>query len=125
MGGSRGRRSRYAARSASGTIGKSRRRGSREAGLLGDGSSVEGEAGCGQADDLLCAVREDGVCEMSRTPTETILAVMEEFGQIEPRDCMVIWTDEGGDICWSCSTDSQAIKMGMVEMVKSLIVKQI
>lgn len=50
---------------------------------------------------------------------------MEEFGRAEPLDCMIIWTDQSGDICWSSTTDSRVIRLGMIEMVKTLIIKGI
>lgn len=62
---------------------------------------------------------------MTRTPTDTLMAAMEEFGRAEPLDCMIIWTDQSGDICWSSTTDSRVIRLGMIEMVKTLIVKGI
>lgn len=62
---------------------------------------------------------------MTRTPTDTLMSAMEEFGCAEPLDCMIIWTDQSGDICWSSTTDSRVIRLGMIEMVKTLIVKGI
>lgn len=62
---------------------------------------------------------------MTRTPTDTLMTAMEEFGRAEPLDCMIIWTDQSGDICWSSTTDSRVTRLGMIEMVKTLIVKGI
>lgn len=62
---------------------------------------------------------------MIRTATETLMSAMTEFGQTEPRDCIVIWTNEAGDICWSSSTDSQLIKIGMVEMLRTILKKRV
>lgn len=62
---------------------------------------------------------------MRRSATDTLMSAMEDFGESEPKECMVIWTDEGGDICWSSTTDSQAMKLGMLEMVKQLVIGRI
>jgi hypothetical protein len=62
---------------------------------------------------------------MGRTATETIMKVMEDFGEAEPEELMVIWTDAAGDLCWSATTDSKMVKLGMVEFVKSVIVRSI
>jgi hypothetical protein len=61
---------------------------------------------------------------IKRTPTELIMKCLEEFGECEAVNCIVIWTDAAGDICWSSSTDSQVVKIGMVEFVKQLLVKR-
>ena len=60
-----------------------------------------------------------------RSATETLMAAAETFGESEPKECIIIWTDEGGDICWSSSTDSQTAKLGMLEMVKQIIIHRI
>lgn len=58
--------------------------------------------------------------ENRRSPTETLMHVMEEFGKSEPIDCLVIWIDQGGDVAWSQSTRSRAIMIGMVDMVREI-----
>lgn len=58
--------------------------------------------------------------ENRRSPTETLVHVMEEFGRSEPLDCVVAWIDENGDFCWSQSTRSRTILIGLVEMIKHL-----
>lgn len=62
---------------------------------------------------------------MSRTATETVMSAMEQFGEIEPKDCLIIWTDESGDICWSCTTDSQVVRLGMIEFMKTILMKKV
>lgn len=60
-----------------------------------------------------------------RTPTETLVHCLEDFGQSEPLKCIVIYTNESGDICWSSSGPynfSQII--GMLECVKARVMKK-
>lgn len=59
--------------------------------------------------------------ESRKTATETLMSAMESFSETEPHDCMVIWTDEAGDICWASSTNSQIVKIGMVEFVRTML----
>ncbi len=61
--------------------------------------------------------------QAKRTPTETLMRCLEEFGECEAVNCMVIWTDVAGDIAWSSSTDSQVSRFGMVEFVKQILIK--
>ena len=63
--------------------------------------------------------------ETRRTPTETLLSAMEEFGQCEPKDCLVIYTNEGGDLVWLCSSDQISTKLGLIEACKYFILKKI
>jgi hypothetical protein len=60
---------------------------------------------------------------IKRTPTELVMKCLEEFGQCEAVNALVIWTDEAGDICWSATTDSQVQKFGMIEFVKQMLIK--
>jgi hypothetical protein len=60
-----------------------------------------------------------------RTATETLVNTMEEFGRAEPEDCIIIWTDANGDICWSSTTNSKVIRLGMIETVKALILSKV
>jgi hypothetical protein len=62
---------------------------------------------------------------MIRTATQTLMDAMEEFGCAEPNDCMIIWTDSQGDICWSTTSDALTVKLGMIETVKAMIIKGI
>jgi hypothetical protein len=52
------------------------------------------------------------------------MAAMTEFGKIEPKDCIVIWIDEAGNICWSSSTNQMTLKMGMVEFLRTKLKQQ-
>lgn len=60
-----------------------------------------------------------------RTATETLLSCMEDFGESEPKECMVIYTNENGDMCFSSTTDSLVIKLGLLELSKQYILKKI
>ncbi len=60
-----------------------------------------------------------------RTATETLIAVMEEFGKDEPRDCLVIYTTREGDLCWSSTSDSHVIKLGLIEACKQFMIARI
>ena len=53
------------------------------------------------------------------------MEAMTEFGVVEPKECIIVWIDEGGDICWSSSTDSQSAKLGMVEMLRTILKNQV
>lgn len=60
-----------------------------------------------------------------RTATETLVACMEEFGVSEPKDCLVIYTNEAGDLCWSTTTDSTVVKFGLLEACKQFMIANI
>ena len=32
----------------------------------------------------------------TRSPSETLMAAMTEFGVVEPKECIIVWIDEGG-----------------------------
>ena len=57
--------------------------------------------------------------EIRRSATQTLMTAMEDFGQNEPRDCMIIYTNEDGELCWSCTSDSCVIKLGLVESCRT------
>lgn len=61
----------------------------------------------------------------TRSPTETLMAAMERFSEAEPKDCLVIWTDEAGDVCWSSSVDSLVVKKGLVDYVWTIFDEQV
>lgn len=58
----------------------------------------------------------------TRTATETLVSVMEDFGDAEPKECIVIYTNEAGDLCWSTTSDSMTIKLGLLEACKQFII---
>lgn len=47
---------------------------------------------------------------------------MEDFGETEPKECIVIYTNEDGDLCWSCTSDSRVVKLGLIEACKQYII---
>jgi len=58
-----------------------------------------------------------------RTPTETLVTALEEVG--DAVECLVIMTDAGGDILTMASTDVLSTRLGLLEMAKTLTVKDI
>ena len=63
--------------------------------------------------------------EKSRTATEILVGVMEEFGICEPKECLVIYTNADGDLCWSSTSDSQVVKFGLLEACKQFMIARI
>lgn len=58
-----------------------------------------------------------------RTPTETIVAAMEEAETA--KECLVIMTSEDGSIITLGSTSVLSTRLGLLEMAKTLILKDI
>jgi hypothetical protein len=57
-----------------------------------------------------------------RTPSETVMGAMEAFGECEPKRVILIWVDEGGDLCWSRSAPmGHSEIVGMLECVKAVV----
>jgi hypothetical protein len=54
----------------------------------------------------------------SRTPTETLMKVMEKFSEEEPLVCMVIWITEKGSTAFESSTTHRTINRGLLEQVR-------
>jgi len=63
-----------------------------------------------------------GEIEGRRSPTETLVYAMEEFGKSEPLDCLVAWLDDDGNLCWSQSTRSRTFLIGMVDVIRELAI---
>ena len=57
-----------------------------------------------------------------RSATATLIAVMENFGDSEPMDALVIYTDQDGDLRWSSTTDSLVVKLGLLDACREGIV---
>jgi hypothetical protein len=53
------------------------------------------------------------------------MSAMERFSEAEPKDCLIIWTDEAGDVCWSSSTDALTVKIGLVGYVATVLDEQV
>ena len=60
---------------------------------------------------------------IKRTPTETLVKAMEEVG--DAVECLVIMTEAGGDIITLGSTSGLSTRLGMLEMAKTLILKDV
>ena len=59
----------------------------------------------------------------SRTPTETLMEAMECFGENEPREVIIIYTTQNGDLIWNSSTGTNSTKLGMIEAAKFWILE--
>ena len=59
-----------------------------------------------------------------RSPTETLITCLEDFGADEPKDVIVIYTTKSGDIAWSSSVSNFSIKLGLLEFCKACILKK-
>jgi len=55
---------------------------------------------------------------IKRSPTETLMKALEEFGVDEPVECIVVFSTQGGDLCTMSSTDTVSIKVGLLELAK-------
>jgi hypothetical protein len=62
---------------------------------------------------------------ITRTPTETLMSAMEQFSEAEPKDCLIIWTDEAGDVCWSSSTDALTARIGLAGYMATVLDEQV
>ena len=60
----------------------------------------------------------------TRTATQTLITALEYFGEDEPKECLVIYTSESGDLCWSCTTGSRVVKLGLLEACKQSIISK-
>ena len=60
---------------------------------------------------------------IKRTPTETLVKAMDEVG--DAVECLVILTEAGGDIITLGSTSVLSTRLGMLEMAKTLILKDV
>jgi hypothetical protein len=60
---------------------------------------------------------------IKRTPTETLVKAMEEVG--DAVECLVIMTEAGGGIITLGSTSVLSTRLGMLEMAKTLILKDV
>lgn len=61
----------------------------------------------------------------NRTPTQTLVHVMEDFGRSEPNNCIVIYVNKEGEISWSKSWPlGMSESIGMLEAVKHVMLQQ-
>ena len=56
--------------------------------------------------------------EKLRTPTDTLLEAMQSFSEDEPKDCIVVYTSQAGDLIMLSSTNSTSHKIGLLETAK-------
>jgi hypothetical protein len=56
--------------------------------------------------------------EKLRTPTDTLMEAMQSFSEDEPKECMVIYTSQAGDLVWLSSTSTTSHKVGLLETCK-------
>lgn len=66
---------------------------------------------------------DQATARQQRTPSETLINCLENFGTDEPDAVMVVWTTRSGDIAWSSSTDRMSLKVGMLELAKAHILE--
>lgn len=60
-----------------------------------------------------------------RSPTETLVKCLEDFGISEPSKVIVVYTNEAGDLCWSVSGPyNYTHVIGMLECVKAKIMEK-
>lgn len=60
-----------------------------------------------------------------RSPTETLVFCLEDFGDSEPERVLVIWTNKSGDLVWSSSGPySYTHIIGMIECVKGKVLQR-
>ena len=60
-----------------------------------------------------------------RSPTETLMWCLEDFGKSEPDRALVIWMNEEGDLCWSSSGPYKYTQIiGMLECVKAIVMEK-
>lgn len=50
------------------------------------------------------------------------MTAMEDFGESEPKELIVIYTNDAGDLCWSSTTDSNVVKLGLIESCKQYLI---
>jgi len=61
----------------------------------------------------------------TRTPTELVMHVLEDFGECEAKEAIVIWTDRSGGLNWSATTDSLTARIGMIELTKAYMLRRL
>lgn len=60
-----------------------------------------------------------------RTPTETLVKCLEDFGESEPTKVIVVYLNVDGDICWSMSGPYHYTQViGMLECVKAKVMEK-
>ncbi len=66
---------------------------------------------------------KEGYCDPPfRTATETIVKIMEKFGEVEPRSVVIIHTDIDGQVVITANTN-KTNALGMLMMAQDMILK--
>lgn len=60
-----------------------------------------------------------------KSPSELLIEVLEKFSEHEPREVFVSFTTQDGDHCWYSSTDSMSQILGMIELAKIYLKRDI
>jgi len=60
---------------------------------------------------------EETVKEKS-TPSEVLMKCLEDFGQDEPEEVVVVYRTSGGELVWASNALSHTHFMGLLEMAK-------
>ncbi len=55
------------------------------------------------------------------TPTDLLVSCVEDFGSCEPKQAIVIYTNENDNLCWRSTSMTVCERVGMLEVVKRLI----
>jgi len=70
-------------------------------------------------------MKPDDKVDAVRSPTETLVDCMEDFGEAEPNKLLVIWTNEAGDLCWAESGRSSFIEnIGILDCVRAKLMEK-
>lgn len=60
-----------------------------------------------------------------RSPTETLVACLEDFGKSEPTKVVVVYVNVDGDLCWSTSGPYNFTHViGMLECARAKIMEK-
>jgi hypothetical protein len=60
----------------------------------------------------------------TRTPTETLMDALESFGEDEPKEVIIIYTTQAGDLIWHSSVSTTSTKVGMLETAKFWVLER-
>jgi hypothetical protein len=67
----------------------------------------------------------DSAPDVKRSPTDTLLSCLEDFGESEPKRVLVIHTNTAGElVCQTSSPYSMVEILGMLEFAKTIIVSR-
>ena len=58
------------------------------------------------------------------SPTEVMISTMEEFGNAEPSDLLILFIAADGMLYYRSTIDSTCLKVGMLEMARQIITRK-